>query len=95
MGRWDFSNRFGKRKKPAKVRSGKLHAKQEREMWYRHLLSWFIGTGILMSIIFYINNHSQTEVLLHTMQFWLLILAIDFIISFSYTLFPKKPKGAK
>lgn len=90
-----FSNRFGKRKKPDKVRSGKLHAKQEREMWYRHLLSWFIGTGILISIIFYINNHSQTEVLLHTMQFWSLILAIDFIISFSYTLFPKKPKGAK
>lgn len=88
-----FSYRFGNGKKPDKGKNRKVHAKQERERWYRHLLSWLIGTGILMSIIFYINNHSQTEVLLRTMQFWSLILVIDFIISFSYTLFPKKPKG--
>lgn len=88
-----FNYRFGNGEKPIKIKYGKEHSRKKREGWFRHLVSWLIGGGILMSIIFFINNHSQTEALLRTMQFWSLILVIDFMISFSYTLFPKKQKG--
>lgn len=85
-----FSYRFGNGKKPVKVKYGKVHARKERERWYLHFLFWLVGGGILMSIILYIDNQSQTEALLHIIQFWSLILIVDFIISFSYTFFPKK-----
>ncbi|WP_164670888.1 2TM domain-containing protein [Virgibacillus doumboii] len=86
-----FSYWFADGKKPVKKKKyGKEYAKRERGGWYRHLLAWCIGTAILGGIILYINNPSQTEVLFRTLQFWSLILVIDFVISFSYTLFPKK-----
>lgn len=88
-----FSYRFGNGKKTDKLKYGKVHARQKREGWYRHLLSLLIGGGILMSIILYINNYPQTEALVRTMLLWSLIVVIDFIISFSYTLFPKKQKA--
>jgi hypothetical protein len=49
-----------------------------------------IGGAILAAIILFINNPSQTKALQHTLGVWSLILVIDFIISFSYTLFPRK-----
>ncbi|MBA4603114.1 hypothetical protein [Thermoactinomyces mirandus] len=86
-----FAYRFGYGEKPVKIKKyGKEHARQEREGWYRHLLSWLIGGGILTGIILYINNSTQTEALLHTLRIWSIVLAVDFMISFSYTLFPKK-----
>lgn len=88
-----FHYRFGNGEKPVKIHYGKVHARKQREGWYRHLLSWFIGGGILIGIVLFIHNHSQTEALLHTFQLWSLILVIDFIISFSYTVFPKKQKA--
>ncbi|WP_010096413.1 2TM domain-containing protein [Ornithinibacillus scapharcae] len=88
-----FNYRFGNGNQPAKVKKfGKEHARKEREGWYRHLLSWFIGVALLMGIILYINDHSQTERLLRTVQLWSIVLVIDFIISFSYTLFPRNEK---
>ncbi|WP_152657995.1 2TM domain-containing protein [Oceanobacillus sp. CFH 90083] len=87
-----FNYWFGNGKKPVKIKYGKEHARKEREAWYRHLLSLLIGGGILISIIFYINNSPQTEALMHIMLLWSLIVVIDFVISFSYTLFPKKQK---
>ncbi|MBB6452256.1 hypothetical protein HNQ94_000701 [Salirhabdus euzebyi] len=86
-----FVHRFLNGKKPAKIKKhGKEHAKEERAGWYRHLLSWLIGGGILIGIILYINNDIQTEALLRTLKVWSMVLVIDFFISFSYTLFPKK-----
>lgn len=88
-----FHYRFGDGKKPVKIKYGKAHARKERKAWYRHLLSLFIGGGILISITLYINNEAQTEALMHIMLLWSLIVVIDFMISFSYTLFPKKQKA--
>lgn len=85
-----FSYRFGNGNKPVKIKYGKAHARKERLGWIRHLLSWLIGGGILMGIILYIDDYSQTEQLMRTIQIWSIILVIDFIVSFSYTLFPRK-----
>ncbi|GGP08978.1 2TM domain-containing protein [Oceanobacillus neutriphilus] len=87
-----FNYRFGGGNKPVKIKYGKERAIKERKAWYRHLLSLIIGGGILISIIFYINNSHQTEALMQIMLLWSLIMVIDFFISFSYTLFPKRQK---
>lgn len=85
-----FRYRFGNGEKPVNIKYGKARARKERQKWYRHVLSWFIGGGILGSMILYINHYSQTEALVRILFLWTLILVIDFVVSFSYTFFPKK-----
>lgn len=86
-----FAYRFANGEKPPKKKKyGKEFAKSERVGWYRHLLAWCIGSVFLGGIILYINNPEQTNALFETFRLWSLILLIDFVISFSYTLFPKK-----
>ncbi|WP_143030663.1 hypothetical protein [Thalassobacillus cyri] len=53
-------------------------------------MAWFIGGTVWGAIIWYAGDASQTEALWRTLQLWSIVLVIDFIISFSYTLFPKK-----
>ncbi len=81
-------------KPPKKIKYGTEHARREREGWFRHFFAWLIGASFLGANILYINNGEQTEQLLNTLQLWTLVLGIDFLISFSYTLFPKKGQNA-
>ncbi|AXI07951.1 2TM domain-containing protein [Oceanobacillus sp. 143] len=86
-----FAARFANGEKPVKRKKyGKEYAKSERSGWYRHLLAWCIGSAFLAGIIFFINNREQTEALYGTLRLWSIVLAADFLISFSYTIFPKK-----
>ena len=86
-----FVYRFKKGEKPVKKKLyGKEHAQIERAGWYRHLLSWFVGSTLLAMIIFWIHDFSQTAKLFQTFLMWTIVLVIDFLISFSYTVFPKK-----
>ncbi|PLR91972.1 2TM domain-containing protein [Bacillus sp. T33-2] len=75
-----------------KIKHGTEHASNERKGWYRHLLGWTIGNALLMAIIMFVGDAGRTEELLKVMKLWLFVLAIDFIISFSYTIFPKQKK---
>lgn len=90
-----FAYRFANGKKPMKVEKyGKEYAKVEREGWYRHFLSWLIGGALIGAVVLYIGDLSQTFALLRTLFVWSIVLIIDFFISFSYTIFPKKePKN--
>ncbi|RYL92648.1 hypothetical protein ABNN70_01950 [Sporolactobacillus sp. Y61] len=86
-----FAHHFAGGPAPAKKpKFGKAHARWERQGWYRHLLAWFIGSGLMLVVYFLSGHPDQNEVLFKTARLWLIILAADFIISFSYTLFPKK-----
>lgn len=86
-----FAYRFANGEKPSKEKKyGKEYAKIERQGWYRHLLAWLIGGSILIVIIMYVNNLEQTFALLRILFGWSIVLAIDFLISFSYTIFPKR-----
>jgi hypothetical protein len=88
-----FAYKYGNGEKPIKKKKfGREHARQERIGWFRHFVSWLIGGALLVVMIFSINNPSQTQALFNTLKLWTLILVIDFIISFSYTLFPKKER---
>ncbi|MFC4402714.1 hypothetical protein [Gracilibacillus xinjiangensis] len=86
-----FAYYFSNGPKPAKKKKyGKEFAKSEREGWYRHLFAWGIGSCFIFGIVWYINNAEQTAQLMQLFIIWSIVLAIDFVISFSYTLFPKK-----
>lgn len=89
-----FAYRFANGNKPSKKKKyGMELAKKEREGWYRHLLAWLIGGVLIGAIILYIDNAQQTEAIFHLLQLWSVVLVIDLVISFSYTIFPKKGKN--
>jgi hypothetical protein len=69
---------------------GSEHAKRELIGWFRHFLAWCLGSLILFGIIMLINNTAQTEALISTLKLWSIVLVVDFLISFSYTIFPRK-----
>ncbi|MDQ0495930.1 hypothetical protein [Paenibacillus brasilensis] len=87
-----FSYWFGKGPKPQR-KYGAAHAKEERTTWLLHLLGWAIGNVLLLAIIVYVGDLQRTASLEGLMKTWAVVLAIDFIVSFSYTLAPKKNKA--
>ncbi|ANE46561.1 membrane protein [Paenibacillus swuensis] len=88
-----FAHRFVGGPPPVKPpKHGKEHASHARSSWYRHLAAWTIGSALLLLMIWFVGDAERTEALGVTSQRWAFILAIDFFISFSYTLFPRKEK---
>jgi hypothetical protein len=73
--------------KPPKT--GRMHARYERRMWGRHLLSWAVGCALLLGAIALVGDSSRTAVLSGIASKWTLLLALDFVWSFHYTLCPK------
>ncbi|MEC0244025.1 hypothetical protein P4H66_29880 [Paenibacillus dokdonensis] len=88
-----FAYRFAGGGEPERSpKHGKAHARLEREGWYRHVIAWFVGGVLLVLMILIVNDPIRTEALRIVPVWWGGILAIDFLISFSYTLWPKPPK---
>lgn len=71
-------------------RYGKDHANHERKGWLRHVVAWCIGSGFLYIMIWWIGDPERTKAFSDLVRVWGVILVIDFVISFSYTLWPKK-----
>lgn len=96
MIRWadrQFAYRFAGGEKPARgPRYGKAHAREERAGWIRHLLAWLIGSAMLEFMVLMVGDEARTEQLSLMILRWLLVLGIDFAISFSYTIWPKTAK---
>jgi len=89
-----FAHRFANGPAPEKrIKHGKEHARYERNAWFHHALSWAIGCALLYGLIAMVNAEERTSSLLQVIQLWTLILGIDFLISFSYTLWPKAQKN--
>ncbi|MFD0713894.1 hypothetical protein [Paenibacillus sp. GCM10027626] len=89
-----FAHRFaGGPPPPEKVKYGAEHARRERKGWLLHLLAFVVGSGLLLGMIALVGDKERTEALLRTITMWLAIVGIDFLWSFSYTLWPKK-KGS-
>jgi hypothetical protein len=88
-----FAHRFAGGPLPVKgAKFGKEHARLERNAWLQHLLAWAIGCFILYGIILWVDVESRTEDLLQIIRWWSMVLGIDFLISISYTLSPRKQK---
>ncbi|WP_017811664.1 MULTISPECIES: hypothetical protein [Paenibacillus] len=87
-----FAYRFADGQKPQKL-YGREHARHERTGWMMHLISWIVGNALLLFMIWYVDDASRTVVLNSVIRVWAIVLAIDFVISFSYTLWPRKQKS--
>jgi hypothetical protein len=88
-----FAHRFASAPAPLKpARTGRAHAARERREWLRHLLAWATGTALLGLGILVVGDLERTQALASMAALWTLILAIDFAISFSYTLWPRAPR---
>ena len=72
-------------------RTGPEHAAHQRREWFRHLTAWATGTALLGLGILVVGDLDRTSALLNVAALWTLILAIDFLISFSYALWPRQP----
>lgn len=89
-----FAFRFANGPTPTvKPKHGLAHARYERVGWLHHLLAWVIGSIILYGMIIMVDDATRTDALFGTFRLWSLILGIDFLISFSYTLWPSKEKA--
>jgi hypothetical protein len=88
-----FAHRFAGGPAPVKPpKIGAEHARRERGGWYRHALAWAIGSAILLGMVALIGDEERTRALVGTFRLWSAVLGIDFLISFSYTLFPRRPR---
>ncbi|MCP1189951.1 hypothetical protein NKR17_12890 [Priestia flexa] len=74
-------------------RFGLEHAKHGLKGWFQHLIAYAIGAGLLVVIINLLNNAQQTEALSGILQMWTLVLAIDFCITMSYFIWPRRMKA--
>jgi VanZ family protein len=86
-----FAHSFAGAPAPARpARSGREHAARERREWFRHVLAWAIGSALLGLGILLVGDADRTDALISVAALWTLVLVIDFAISFSYTLWPRK-----
>ena len=76
-------------------RTGRRHAAHQRREWLRHLVAWATGTALLGLGVLLVGDPDRTWALQNVAALWTLVLAIDFAISFSYTLWPRGAAGAR
>jgi len=85
-----FAHRFADGAPPERPpRTGRRHAARERREWLRHLLAWATGTALLGLGILVVGDLERTKALVNVALLWTVVLMIDFLISFSYTLWPR------
>ena len=86
-----FAYRFADGPAPTRPpRSGRPHAAYERREWLRHVTAWVTGMALLGLQALIVGDLERTAALQHIASVWTLVLAIDFLISFSYTLWPRR-----
>jgi hypothetical protein len=71
-------------------RTGRAHAERQQREWLRHLAAWGTGSALLGLGVLAVGSLERTEALLNVAVLWALILAIDFVVSFSYSLWPRQ-----
>jgi hypothetical protein len=74
-----------------KVRlTGRAHAAHERRQWLRHLLAYVIGVLTLGLLTLVAGGGSSVLPAWQPFTIWTIVVVIDFIVAFSYTLSPRK-----
>jgi hypothetical protein len=88
-----FAHRFAGGPPPVRPpRTGRRHAARQRREWLRHLVAWATGTALLGIGVLLVGDPDRIWALLNVAALWTLVLAIDFLISFSSTLRPRRPE---
>lgn len=85
-----FSYWFADGPPPSKPpKTGREYAQYERRQWGRHLLAWAIGCALLLGSVVLVGDFDRTGVLTGMAGLWTVVLVIDFLWSFSYTIWPR------
>jgi 2TM domain len=94
MVRWAderFAHRFAGGPEPVRPpRAGRAHAARERQQWGRHLLAYVTAAVVLGLFTLLVGDVSKTASLWAVMGPWGIGVVVDFIVSFSYSLSPRK-----
>ena len=94
MVRWAdarFAHRFAGGPPPERSpRFGSEHARYERRRWARHLLAWAVGCALLLGGIVFVGDPDRSGALREMAEGWTVVLAVDLLWSFSYTVWPRK-----
>lgn len=86
-----FAHRFAGGPAPQpKPRHGREHAAYERAGWYRHLTAFLVGGALMGAAVLVIGEPARSDVFVQTAGLWALIVAADFLVSFSYTINPRR-----
>jgi hypothetical protein len=89
-----FTHRFAGGPAPERPpRTGRGHTAHQRREWLRHLVAWATGTALLGAGVMVVGDLERTSALLNVAALWTLVLAIDFLISFSYAIWPRELNG--
>ena len=89
-----FAHRFVGGPTPVRPpRTGRDHAAHERRQWLRHLLAYAIAAAVLGLFTLLVGSFARVAPLWAPMAPWTIGLVVDFLISFSYTLAPRKAKS--
>lgn len=88
-----FAHRYAGGPRPDRpARHGAARAARERAGWYRHLLAFAIGGGLLLAAAAMVDTEAARAMFHGVARVWLMVLGIDAVISFSYTLWPSSAK---
>ncbi|MGM8216269.1 hypothetical protein ACLIA0_11925 [Bacillaceae bacterium W0354] len=71
-------------------RIGIDHAKHSMKGSLQHVLAFIIGGAMLLFMIYYIGNNTDTMALQETLKVWGVIVIIDIVISISYFIWPRE-----
>ncbi|MFB9330727.1 hypothetical protein ACFFSY_32705 [Paenibacillus aurantiacus] len=89
-----FAHRFAGGPAPESLpRYGQAHARRERIGWAKHFGAWAIGCAVLYAMVLLVGDAERTNALMGIMRIWSIVITIDFVYSFSFTLWPKQAKG--
>jgi hypothetical protein len=77
-----------------KKRFGMEYANHYLKGFGRHVVAYIIGAGLLVGVVYIINEPSRTSQFLEVLRVWTLVLGVDFIISISNYIWPKRQKSA-
>ncbi|HWO75213.1 MAG TPA: hypothetical protein VNM69_04745 [Bacillus sp. (in: firmicutes)] len=78
--------------KPEKL-YGLPYARHYFKGWLKHLLAYLIGSGLLVLVIYLIDDTSRTGALIGIILKWLVVLGIDLLISITYFVAPRKARA--
>ncbi|WP_069165058.1 hypothetical protein [Nocardia altamirensis] len=86
-----FAHRFAGGPAPVRPpKTGSAHAARERVQWVRHLLAYAVAAVVLGLFTLLVGELDRTAPLWGVLAPWTVVLAIDFVVSFSYTVLPRR-----
>lgn len=75
--------------KPAKL-YGYAYSVHYLKGWGLHVVAYAIGCGVLLALVYMVQDAARTEALSGIIRIWSVVVGIDLVISISYFIWPRK-----